>query len=745
MSKLKEINLWIIYFIITFITICISCLAFYNEWKSNKEKFVEEITNINRITAQNTLSAFRKQESILKILGKNLLTNDAYNYPEEARITINEMIEVNKGLVAFGLAQYNGQLLIVSNIPEGVKLPNLMENPKSKVSFEIARESDKMMLGRTYKLKASNSWGMPIRMSIKNRHGETPLVMTAGIKVDGGDTPLNVKEVPDNALIQLLRSDGYLQFQNSIDKKDYSNTYDKAFDKKLFTQIKNYNKSGITIFDSQILEKATLSSILYIKEYDLYSIVSLPYSKINKSLYTKASVFVVLFLIIQAVLYFVFKYTIRIQTSMNSYLKHLARHDTLTNLPNRLALQEELEKRISNKESFYLLFLDLDNFKYINDTYGHNFGDELLKVISNRLKKLILKTDYISRQGGDEFILIIKEKQKEPIRNIANALLETVSSQITINNNEIFTGTSIGIIKQDNKNDSVTDLLNKADIALYKAKESKNTYVFFTEELYKNSKQFIQIETQLRYAIKNNEFHVVYQPKIDSKTLKVIGVEALLRWENKLLGFISPEIFISIAEKSGLINEIGEYVINTAQADIKDVWKKTNTKFSLSVNLSPRQLSSQKNIKRLKKLIKSENFDNKYFILEVTENIFIQETQKTITILEEFRANNIGISLDDFGTGYSSLSILSKLPLSELKIDKSFIQNMLLEEENLMLVKSIINIGKDMHLNIVAEGVETKEELNILTKLGCEIYQGYYFSKPLVKEDLITYINSKNK
>lgn len=743
MSKLKEVNLWLIYIIITIIIVFISFLTFYNEWKSLKNKYTQQLISLNRITSQNTLSFFNQQESIFRILGDTLLRDDANNYPERSRKTVEKMLSVNKSLVAFGLAAYNGQLLLVSNIEPKKSLPNLMENQKSKKSFEKARKSNSLMLGRTYLLKSSNTWGMPIRMAIKNKYEQTVFVLTAGISLDGGNSALNVKELPDDYKIQVLRADAYIQFQNPIAKNEYDKVYNKPYSKKLFNKIKKLKNNELVVFNSIVENDERLSAAIYIKQLDLYTIVSIPYQKIIKEYQSKIYIWLSLLLVLIFVLFIIFKYTIDTQTAISNKLKYIARNDSLTDLPNRFALYEEIDKKVKNQEKFYLFFLDLDNFKFVNDTYGHFIGDRLLKHVATLLKSLISSKDYIARQSGDEFILLISEQNHEPVRNLAIKILELFEEEIILNNNEIFTSVSIGIANYEKNDKKSSDILNKADIALYKAKETKSSYVFFSESLYKESKQYLDIEVNLRKAIKNNEFSIVYQPKILANTKKIVGVEALIRWKNNLLGLVSPEIFIPIAEKSGFINEIGEYVLKNAQKDILDVWAKTNNKFFLSVNVSPRQISTNKDASRLKTLIKDSSFPAQKFIIEVTENVFIKDINKTIALLKEFRSLNIGVSLDDFGTGYSSLSILSKLPINELKIDKSFIKDIELNNDNLMLVKTIINIATSMNLNVVAEGVETQNELAILDDLACEIYQGYYFSKALNKEDLIDFINKQ--
>ncbi len=744
MPKFKEVNFWLLYIAIVTVIIFTSIIIFYNEWNSNKSKYIQELSNLNRITAQNTLSSLRNQESILRILGKNLLSLNAYSYPEEGRKTIEEMIEVNKGLVAFGLARFNGQLILVSSLKEGVSLPNLMTNEKTRASFEIARKNPKMMLGRTYFMKQLNKWVIPIRMGVENRHGEFPLVMTAGIQADGGDTVLNVKELPSNISIQIVRSDGYLQFQNPLKIQDYKKSYNTPFNENVFRTLqKIYFESRLEFIDTNLMKGKTLTSVSYIKDYNLYVMVSMPYEVINKEYFNKLLLYIVLITVLLLVLYYLFSYSINIQNNTKKQLRYIANHDTLTGLHNRYALNEEIEEKISMGESFYVLFMDLDNFKHVNDTYGHQFGDQLLKEVSSRLKQLLIKGDFLSRNGGDEFVLLVRENQNEPIRNLANKILEILSEPIFINNNEIYTGTSIGISKYDEINVSSLDLLNQADIALYKAKERRNSYVFFSDSIYQDSKVFLEIESELRHAIRKNEFSIVYQPKIDAKTHKLVGVESLIRWQNSKLGFVPTEKFIAVAEKSGIINSIGEYVLNRSQKEIMEVWDILDVTFSLSVNVSPRQISSQRDIFKFWEIIKRSPFPREKFIIEITENVFIGDEQKIILFLNTIKDYGIGISLDDFGTGYSSLSILSKLPISELKVDKSFVQNMLLNEDNMMLVKSILNIGREMHVKVVAEGVESQEELNVLDKFGCDIYQGYYFSKPLSKEELINYIKTE--
>ncbi|RXK11905.1 hypothetical protein CP965_12040 [Halarcobacter mediterraneus] len=742
MSKLKEVNFWFIYAVISFLIVISALLIFYYEWLINKNQYAQNIINFNKISVQNSISSFRSQESILKILGENLLELDTLNKPENGRKLIDDMKKVNKGLVAFGLSKYNGDLVLVSNMENNKALPNLLTNKYSRRSFEKARDSKKMLLGRTYFFKKMNKWVIPIRIGVQLE--EKVAVMTAGIEINGGDTVLNIKELPENITLQLIREDGYLQFKNPV-KEKLEEVYYKEVDSFFFKEINKIKQYSSKVITTNIEGKKSMLSIIYIPEYKLYSLVSIPYEEMTKDFNKKLLISMTLLFSLLLVLYFLFNYSIKIQTRTRNQLDFIAKHDILTGTYNRYSLNEEIRSRIEKKENFFIFFLDLDNFKYINDTYGHLIGDKLLKEVAKKLKEKLFRRDFISRNAGDEFIILVNERNDETARMIAKKILDIFTKTIKVDNIEVFTGACIGISKytSDSKITS-SGLLNQADMALHRAKEDRNSYVMFSRAIYGNRKEIVQIETHLRHAINKNELFLMYQPKINAKTKKIVGVEALLRWNSEKLGFISPEKFIKVAEKSSIINDIGEFVIKESQKDILDVWRETNSKFELSVNVSPRQLSSIKEMNRFKKIILNSNFPNDKFIIEITENIFVGDVKRIILFLNTIKSYHISISLDDFGTGYSSLSILSKLPISELKIDKSFIHNMFLNEENMKLVKSIINIGKDINLKVVAEGLEEQKELDLLQSFGCDIYQGYYFSKPLSKEELISYIKTRH-
>jgi len=658
------------------------------------------------------------------------------------------MIKINKGMAGFGLARSDGQLLIVSKIPKNVKLPNLMNKKESKESFLKAIQSKTMQIGQTYFMKQLQKWVIPIRARIVDEQGNIPLVMTAGLNIDGGETSWNSFAASEDIIVQVVRKDGFTQFQHPVSKDAYQKTYRVKLTKEFLNQLYTLNlknKSTVSLdpfYDNN--KNKMISVVSYLEDYELYTVVSTPYeilySHLKKDIINKLSIMLVIILI----LFILFKIINNMQKAQQKNFQYIATHDALTQLPNRLFLSNEIEKRVSKKRSFFLLFLDFDNFNHINDTYGHNFGDKILKQVGAKLKTLLNKNSFIARQSGDEFIILYETNNKTKVSSFLKQIFNSFSLPFVVENIEIYIGASIGISKYPEDGDNAEILFSKADIALNRAKINKGTFLFFDKSMKKNSKRALEIESELRQAIKSREIFITYQPKIDTITRQIVGVEALIRWCNRKLGIVQPLEFIPIAEKSGLIRRMGIFVLNQSTKEIKEIWEKTNKNFKLSINLSTHQLANDTCLEKFLKIIKDNDFPANKLMFEITESALIQDIDGTIKLLEKFRKNGMNISLDDFGTGFSSLSILSKLPINELKIDKPFIQNLTTNQENLSLTKSIIDIGNNMNIDTVAEGVESPFELEILRKLECSIIQGYYYSQPLRKDELIKFITEES-
>lgn len=417
-------------------------------------------------------------------------------------------------------------------------------------------------------------------------------------------------------------------------------------------------------------------------------------------------------------------------------MTHLAHHDSLTNLPNRLLFLDRLTQALKhakreNKE-VGVLFLDLDRFKEINDTYGHEMGDLLLQLITNRLQLVLREEDTVARLGGDEFTIIVENATHESLEKIAQKIVLETQKPIILDNIELVSTFSIGIGVYPQDGDSAFLLLKVADTAMYRAKENgKNRYQFYNTSMTEMTAARLTLQNSLRDALKHAEFEPYYQPKVDAITGKVVGLEGLVRWNHPEKGLVPPIDFIPFAEEIGFIVEIDKFMMYATLKQMKKWHSEGLHTGQISLNISSNQLDDFNCIASLQKAIEKLKFDTKYLELEVTEGQIMKNQSKAIEILNQIKQLGISISMDDFGTGYSSLAYLKNLPVDKLKIDRSFIEGIPDSRDDVAIVKTIISLAKNLGLDLIAEGVEEKGQVDFLAQNGCTKIQGYYYSKPL--------------
>lgn len=422
-------------------------------------------------------------------------------------------------------------------------------------------------------------------------------------------------------------------------------------------------------------------------------------------------------------------------------IQKLEYFDPLTALPNRLQLRLRVEHDLSivqrQNEQLAVLFIDFDHFKNINDTLGHAIGDDLLVKVSKRLKPLLRQVDTLSRQGGDEFIVVLPGVSVDDAAHMAKRLLQAIEQPIKLENNELIITASIGISLYPDDGKDIDTLFKCADVAMYLAKQNgRNNYRFFTSEIQSRSARILNLENALRYAHTRGELSLHYQPQISLSDSKIVGVEALLRWHHPELGMISPVEFIPIAEESGQILLIGEWVIRTAATQMKAWIDMGFPAMSVAVNLSAVQFHHAHLSQLVSTIIDEVKLPPWYLEIELTESVAAQNPIHAIETMNELSGKGIRLSIDDFGTGYSSLSYLKRFKVYKLKIDQSFIRDIDVDPEDRAIVKTIIALGKSLGFKTIAEGVETKEQLDFLKENGCDEAQGYYFSQPLNVTDL---------
>jgi diguanylate cyclase (GGDEF)-like protein/PAS domain S-box-containing protein len=432
-------------------------------------------------------------------------------------------------------------------------------------------------------------------------------------------------------------------------------------------------------------------------------------------------------------------------------LEFLANHDPLTHLPNRLMLLSRLDHavQVARREGnmLALLMLDLDRFKNVNDSFGHLAGDELLQQVAKRLLSKLRAVDTVTRLGGDEFTILIEGiSSQEDVNKIASSIISALETPWTLSNNvEVRIGTSIGVSMFPGHGESALELLQHADAALYQAKNAGRGCIrYFSESLTQAARDRFHIESRLRQAIPNNELRVYYQPKVDIRTGRIIGAEALVRWQDPVDGLIMPFIFIGIAEETGLIKSLGEWVLAETCRQGREWMDAGMLPLNLAVNLSAHQFHHGNIVKTLSDVLESSGFPAERLELELTESILMQRENEMVETLNQLRSKGVSLSIDDFGTGYSSLAYLKTFPLDVLKIDRSFVMDIEKDEDDRAITATIIKIAHTLGLRVVAEGVETQEQLEFLDAHGCDMYQGYLMGKPMPADDFIALLKRTN-
>lgn len=432
-------------------------------------------------------------------------------------------------------------------------------------------------------------------------------------------------------------------------------------------------------------------------------------------------------------------------------IEKLAYYDSLTHLPNRILFKDRTKTAIINAKNhnsnIAVMFLDLDNFKIVNDTLGHSIGDKLLIYVANLLQSILRENDTISRVGGDEFTILLTDINSEnEAKKVAQKIFEALEGEHLIGSHKLLISTSLGIAIYPNSGKDIDMLIRNADTAMYEAKKAdKNNYKIFNDQMHEKINHFVQIEQDLRQSLNNEDaFEIFYQPKMRSDNSTVSGCEALVRWRHPEKGIVYPDDFINVAEESGLIIPIGNIIIDKAIKDISEFHSADFKNLKVAINLSAKQFSDQSLIDMIHRTILKYNVDPSYLEFEITESLSMQNISKTLEVLNRLKTIGVSIAIDDFGTGYSSLSYLKQFPINTLKIDKSFVLDMTYDSDDKSIVNTIINMAHTLNFKTVAEGVETKEHVKILKDMQCDELQGFYFSKPINKHDFINFLQTYN-
>lgn len=567
-------------------------------------------------------------------------------------------------------------------------------------------------------------------------------------------------------------------------KKQLSKAFEKRFvkdyyvanihpDKKIFDIFKNQYFAKLLNIEDYFIDKK--NSVLF-ATYQIDGLDSKPMghfilskelsyidmSEIDSSHERNIAILLIVGILIVIFIYYIFtinykNFIIRQNEKLERNVKsktkelyHTAHHDSLTGLPNRLLFLDRLKQILRysarDQKNVAVLFLDLDRFKEVNDTYGHHIGDELLIQVTNVLKSCVRDEDTIARLGGDEFTIILKNIKSNDMIKVTKKIINKMQETFFVEKLEIHTSFSIGISSFPDDGLTTDELLSNADIAMYRAKElGKNNFQFYDRKMTKMALSRTKLENDIRRALAYGEFEPYFQVKVNATTQEVIGVEALIRWNHPEDGLVFPNDFIPFAEEFGLLSEIDNFMMYETMK-ITKAWLDKGLSFGrLSLNVSTKELDDESFVHEIREAVSENNYETKYLELEILESQSIKNQEKVIKILSEIQNSGISISIDDFGTGYSSLSYLKKLPIDKIKIDRSFIKDLPQDKDSIAIVKTIIALAKNLDLGIIAEGVETKEQVDFLLAEGCEKIQGYYYSKPIRASEFEKLLKTKVK
>ena len=739
-------NIWTIFYILLLSSLVFLGIVSYVKWNTIHEKYATAQINLVKLVSNATHSLLLTQEMMLGILGNQVVKD------KNPRI-LDDLLVLNPSIVAFGFTDIQGNYLYTSSNFDKSKRPSLRAQEVTRDSFDYTLTQEKMVLGRSYFIAGSGRWGIPIRKTVYDDLGQAIGMMTAGLGIEGAFKIYSEDlSLGDYNSVMLIRDrDQFVQFKSSnkeIPKKLYESPLPYDFLHTMLERIsQKYHLSLDEIIEKNKIYDVEIPSsdgglvqivLKYDSRYELWILSEVEHSQIMHDFIQIFLMYVFIFIVAHCILFLLFKIIASAENKRRKDLLFQVNHDSLTQLPNRNYLQYHIGDWIyEGAPHFYLYYLDMDHFKNVNDSFGHHFGDLVLIEFSNRLSNLVQKGSIVIRQGGDEFIILSHYlmEDKEKLLSHTQAIMQEISKPYHIKHFNFIIGASVGVAKYPEHGDTLDALLRASDIAMYEAKKQKNSIRFFETCLQEGYLNRVNVEQALHKALSQNELYMVYHPQMD-KDGNIYGVEALTRWQSESLGLVPPDKFIPIAEASGIMPQLGHFIIHTTFKEMKALQLELGLSFQTSVNISIKQFMEAQFLEQLSYEIDHAQLSKVSLCLEITESLFIEDIEYILPVLNKIHAMGLHISMDDFGTGYSSLSILRKLPIDELKIDKSFIDTIVEDIPSQKMVQNIIAIGKNLDLHIVAEGVETKEQEEVLKRFGCDMFQGYLYSQPLAYDAL---------
>lgn len=742
------------------VSVSLVTFATVENYKDTFDEHEKELTELHLLLKRSADDRFLQKEILFKNLGQQIerLGNDVVSIQR----LIDEALHQDPVFLAYGIADVNGNQLYVSDDSRGKLLPILLENPDAARSFRKALNSENIIIGDTYFYAPFNRWLISFRYAVRNLSGDISFVITTAIALDDIHNPWRIKGAKDDVGISVTSG----LYDNGAFYPIYyepllalAPAKDSFYQKPLPADLTEDVAAGIRQVSGQSFSEFTASGkplaytnnldieepsfevLSYNLTHDYYLGIRRPLSIIQREAWQYAALFILLALSFNLFAAFILRREFRASMIHESTLQARARQDYLTGLPNRFAFEDGWKPSELSVSNIAVLFIDLDNFRFINDHFGHAVGDKVLINVGKNLSSVLTEGEKLYRLGGDEFLVITTETDASKLRYLSEHLLHRVNEVMLVDSIKVSLTASVGICIAHEKS-LLGQLMINADNAMYVAKKVRNHFSFYDEAINEQQGELLEIESQLRIADLKREIEVVYQPQISVGNPDFISVEVLARWRNQTLGMVSPALFIPIAEKTGKIIEIGEVVIDKAFKELSQSPAFERVRH-VALNISMHQFMYGSITRYLNQKASDYGIATNRIMLEITESLFVEDFQFLSSLLQEIRREGYEISLDDFGTGYSSLSLIRQLAIDELKIDRSFVEEILDNEDDRALIQSIIGIGKNLGIPVLAEGTENAEQVALLTEYGCDRFQGAHFARPMSVHELEQYLDTR--
>ena len=748
MAALKS-NIWTLYFLIVIVGVALLGVSLQQRWQETLSDETAHQLSRAELISQSVHSLFRTQELVLDVVGRELLDSGEPLEERREMPLLDSILSVNPALVGFGLARPDGTLVRISTNMDTSRLPNLLENPSTAEGFRQALESDVMVVGRTYYMDALGAWLIPIRKALRADDGSVVAVMTAGLQIgaEGSVLGQDLHDGPEDSVILFREADKYVQVMSREGATPERYSALQINEERLSAQRRDFEeRTGKTMADIMASPEAVsfhmtrdqrdyLIASTFDARYQIWTVSETRFAPLYRDFMGTLVTYVIGFVLGAWLLYLLFRVIDRAEGERREELLYRARHDDLTGLLNRAGLLDRLEGRLSQARPFSLVVINIDNFSGINDRFGLEYGDHTLVEFGRRLERLAERHDDLARLGSDEFAIVTPNTNIPSLTDACRALVEDLAQIFEVGRLRLQVGASVGVARYPEDGDSLSKLIRSAHLALYEAKQSRNAVCVYKAEMETAYLRRLNVEQRLRYGLASHALYMVYQPQVNDAG-ETIGLEALVRWQDEELGFVSPAEFVDVAEKSGLMIPLGNFVLDTSLREFRQLIDKVKQPLDLAINISVIQFCQPGFVDTVLNALKTHDVSPSSLVLEITETLFMGNFDQVLQTICDLRSHGIRLAMDDFGTGYSSLSLLRQLPLDELKIDKSFVDGIVEDEKAANMVRSIVAIARSHNMSLIAEGVEEQAQAQALIKMGCLRFQGYCFSRPVAMADI---------